>query len=445
MSLAVFPSNVRGLTYPVEKGSEFNTILQTAPNLLETAIIQSYNPVWNWQLIYEFLFDDEIPGGLGWGQARVTDYRLLQGFLLAQAGKGGEFLYDDPTDDYVGPGVIAGVPNVPMAQLAVVTDGAGRCYSPVQRNMGGQFLEDITDLRSRLTGYGNASGTLGWSESRPLAWHYESMKWSDFAMAPTARPLPADAVIQGIYPVFIGSAVFASVTTMAFRSGPGMPLSGGVPVGTLFTSPSNPDNTSFSNTLFYGASIGTSLSALAAQEILALTNCSLFLGPTLTDAVEVTAVGYAIYYTSATPTTDAQMAPPFAVPAGQGLAWALPFGGSCTGNTGAQGTAIVAISAPLITPILVYDNGVLQVAGIDYVLNGPGGALPGYSFMGLYLGWTHPPTGPVTADFYFYFRVRFAEDKQDFSQFLAQFWTAAGSEAGNSTYIGLKSSRPVQA
>ena len=32
MSLDVFPSNVRGLTYPVEKTSEFNTIVQAAPN-----------------------------------------------------------------------------------------------------------------------------------------------------------------------------------------------------------------------------------------------------------------------------------------------------------------------------------------------------------------------------------------------------------------------------
>ena len=441
MTLAVFPSNVRGLSYPVDKTSEFNTVAQKAPNLAETTVAQTRNPVWNWELTYEFLFDDQVPT-LRWGQARVTDYRLLQGFQLARGGKANCFLYDDPTDDYVGPGVIAGVPNVPMAQLSVVNDGAGTSYSPVQRNMGGQFLEDITDLQNVIiTGYNNATGAITWNESRPLAWGYESVVWSDFAMTSIARPLPSDAVIQGIYPVFVGSAVFASVGS-AYRSG-APAMTGPPPSGALFTSPSDPDNTSFSNTLFYGASIGTSLSALAGQSIGVQTTCTLFLGPTLTDAVTIMAVGYAIDYTSAIPYTDPQIAPPFTVLSGHGLAWALPTTVNFTGPTGAQGTATGTAATAITTPIEVYDNGVLQVAGTDYLLLGPGLALPGYSFMGLYLKWLHTPTGPVTANFYFYFRVRFAEDKQGFSQFLAQFWTAGGGDAGTSTYLTLKSARPV--
>jgi hypothetical protein len=440
MTLAVFPSNVRGLSYPVDKTSEFNTVAQKATNLAETTVAQTYNPVWNWELTYEFLFDEP---GAARGQARVTDYRLLQGFLLACGGKANSFLFDDPTDDFVGPGVIAGVPNTPMAQLSVVNDGAGTSYSPVQRNMGGQFLEDITDLQSVIiTGWNNATGAVTWNESRPLAFGTESIVWSNFAMTSIARPLPSDAVIQGIYPVFVGSAVFAAITTIAWRSG--TPAMTGPPtVGGTFTSPSNPDNSSFSSTLFYGPSIGTSLSALAGQGIGVETACSLFLGPTLTDEATVTAVGYAIYYTSATPTTDTQIAAPFAVPAGQGLAWALPNAVIFTGPTGAQGTATGTAAAAIVSPIEVYDNGVLQTAGTDYLLLGPGLALPGYSFMGLYLKWLHTPTGPVTANFYFYFRVRFAEDKQGFSQFLAQFWTAGGGEAGTSTYLTLKSARPV--
>jgi hypothetical protein len=77
-----------------------------------------------------------------------------------------------------GSGYSGGVPNngggyvagaiVQPAVLQVVNDGAGNYYSPVQRNMGGQFYEDITDLNpaSTITVYAggtNASGsyTLG--------------------------------------------------------------------------------------------------------------------------------------------------------------------------------------------------------------------------------------------------------------------------------------------
>lgn len=153
MSLAVFPSNVRGLTYPVEKISEFNTIVQSSPNLLETTVAQTRNPCWEWQLIYEFLFDDAahlLSGG-------YSDYRLLQGFVLAMGGRAEEFLYSDPTDNAVGPALISGSPN-PLAQLQLINDGVGNYYSPIQRNFGGQFFEDITDLNGSIAVYEN--GTL---------------------------------------------------------------------------------------------------------------------------------------------------------------------------------------------------------------------------------------------------------------------------------------------
>jgi len=238
MTLAVFPSNVRGLAYPVDKTPEFNTVSQKAPNLAETTIAQTYNPVWNWELTYEFVFDD--PDNLLSGET-YPDYRLLQGFLLKQGGKAFPFLYSDPTDNTVGPALIAGAPN-PQAELQLVNDGAGNYYSPIQRNFGGQFYEDITDLDGSIA---------------------------------------------------------------------------------------------------------------------------------------------------------------------------------------------------------VYANGVLKTPVTDYTIVGPGLALPGSSYMGLAIKWVAMPTGPITAQFAFFFRVR-TEDKQGFSQFLSKFWTAGGGDAGTSTYLTLKSARPVQ-
>ena len=146
MSLPVFPS-LPGLTFPVLKASGFNTIVQDASNLMDTRIPQTRNPRWNWELTFDVLRDSTTP----------SEYRQLQGFILALQGQAGDFLYDDPTDDSVGPALISSVPNT-AAELQVVNDGAGNYYSPIQRNFGGQFLEDITDLNGSIAVYAN--GTL---------------------------------------------------------------------------------------------------------------------------------------------------------------------------------------------------------------------------------------------------------------------------------------------
>lgn len=146
MSLSVFPS-LPGLTWPVLKQSEFATLTQGASNFMETRIQLANNPRWHWEMTFDVLRDT----------ISLPEYRTLQGFLLALAGKFGDFLFSDPTDNSVGPALISGAPNT-AAALQVVNDGAGNYYSPVQRNFGGQFYEDITDLNGAITVYAN--GTL---------------------------------------------------------------------------------------------------------------------------------------------------------------------------------------------------------------------------------------------------------------------------------------------
>jgi Conserved hypothetical protein 2217 (DUF2460) len=237
MSLPVFPT-LPGLAWPVPKSAEFNTLVQDSPNFMETRIPQSRNPRWHWELIFEVLRET----------ATLSEYRQLQGFLLALNGQAGDFCFSDPTDNAVGPALIGGVPNT-AAQLQVVNDGAGHYFSPVQRSFGGQFLEDITDLNGAIA---------------------------------------------------------------------------------------------------------------------------------------------------------------------------------------------------------VYDNGVLQTqvssapAAGQFVLAGPGLAVSGDSFMGMYLQWGAAPTGPVTAQFNFYFRCRMEEDTQQFEQFLSSMWTMGGSEGKTSGSLKFMSSRIPQ-
>lgn len=146
MSNDIYPGDIRGLKFGVQKTPRFNTLIQSAPNFFETRIRQSQNPVWKWTLLYDYLYasaNGEYNNQLLSGRD-YPDYQLLLGFFLAHAGQFDDFLFLDPDDHTVGPGLIGADPNL-KAELQLVTDGT-LFYSPLQRNMGGMFYEDITDL-----------------------------------------------------------------------------------------------------------------------------------------------------------------------------------------------------------------------------------------------------------------------------------------------------------
>jgi hypothetical protein len=80
----------------------------------------------------------------------------------------------------------------------------------------------------------------------------------------------------------------------------------------------------------------------------------------------------------------------------------------------------------------IYDNAVLKTPVTEYTIGGPGLAVPGYSYAGKYVQWTGTPSGPVTAAFYFYWRVRFEVDQMDLEKFSYQRWAAGGDKGGSS-------------
>jgi hypothetical protein len=88
--------------------------------------------------------------------------------------------------------------------------------------------------------------------------------------------------------------------------------------------------------------------------------------------------------------------------------------------------------------LTLYDNGTLTT---DYTLIGPGVALDGYAFMGLVAQWGSPPTGPITAAFSFFFRVRFETDQTAFEQFMNSLWTLGGTQSSKSDTLKFMSAR----
>jgi hypothetical protein len=151
VTLPVFPS-LPGLTFTSVKSPQFSTLNEAAPNGYEVRLPQYSNPIWSWQLIYDFLHD------FFWGDfTTVSELRTLMGFFNDNLGSASSFLYTDPDDNYVGPALVSAAPNTPLAQLALVNDGAGTYYSPVQRTLDGVSYEDITDLNGAVAVYLNGS------------------------------------------------------------------------------------------------------------------------------------------------------------------------------------------------------------------------------------------------------------------------------------------------
>lgn len=132
--MQVFPS-IRGLGFPVKRTPKFDTLVQQASSAREVRLSYYANPIWEWELTYNYLKDnpnDLIPG------ASDTDLATIQGFYLQMGGKFQTFLYDD-----VDPGVTPGTGKWDSVQGQPIASGDGTTVKfPLIRTIGG-FTELI--------------------------------------------------------------------------------------------------------------------------------------------------------------------------------------------------------------------------------------------------------------------------------------------------------------
>lgn len=131
MADLVYPE-LPGLAYNLIKRPLMSTLGQDdpSPSGAEVRLRQFQNPLWEFELIYEWLYDDASGT---WGTLTALpypQYQSLLGFFLQTAGAWQSFLFKDPTDNQVTAGTLA------------VTTVGGTKYSQLVRNMGG-FDESI--------------------------------------------------------------------------------------------------------------------------------------------------------------------------------------------------------------------------------------------------------------------------------------------------------------
>jgi hypothetical protein len=134
MPLLVYPE-LPGLAYNILKRPIMLTIGpdDPSPSGDEVLLQQFQNPLWEFELVYEWLYDD---ANETWGTLTALpfhQYQSLLGFFLQNAGRGKRFLLQDPTDSQVTDGGLD------------VTAVGGTKYSQIVRNLGG-FKESVLQV-----------------------------------------------------------------------------------------------------------------------------------------------------------------------------------------------------------------------------------------------------------------------------------------------------------
>lgn len=247
MSNVLFPSAVRGLAFTVVKTLENSAIVQSSPTFSSARVLQATNPQWHWRLEYSVVFDNILNPNPSY---TYTDLQIMLGFCQARYSNYDDFLFSDPDDNSIGPGVITAAwqPNTqysfgsiiisashaqqvtavtgtgysggvtpafsisggsvvdggltwtdlglgtnggtnwpnPQAQLQLLTSGT-TYYSPIQRNLGGQYLEDITDLNGSITVYDNGVLTTNYI-LQTGGFAISGSSWSGLNLVWTAPP-----------------------------------------------------------------------------------------------------------------------------------------------------------------------------------------------------------------------------------------------------------------
>jgi hypothetical protein len=360
------------------KTPKFDTLKEAGPNGYEVRLPQYTNPIWSWQLIFDFLHD------YFWGSfTNVSELRTLMGFFNDNYGSAAAFLYTDPDDNYVGPALVVGIPNAPLAQLALVSDGAGTYYSPVQRTLDGVAYEDITDLHGSIAVYLN--GTLASVGSGA----------NQYAIEGPGLAIPGYGWLGMVLKWGPGASSWQATHTYALNA--------------LILDPAG----------HIQKATGRSWAA----------NTNWALNTEIVDSngnvqkVTTAGMGGATVPTWAMSGTTADGA----------AIWT--YQASAGGNAGRSGSTIPAFN----------DTGGSTQDGTDTLV---------WEDQGYYAG----PAAPVTAQFHFYFRVRFSSDSQDFEKFLGigsgagqppagqggGYWTIGGGESQNgSGTLVLRTARPV--
>lgn len=116
---SIYPT-LPGLTYSVIKRPKWFTGVGTAATGREVRVAYAQNPLWEWDLTYNWLPDEANPNA-----ATASDIKQLMGFYLSMAGSFQTFLFLDPDDNAVTGQVIGTSDGINTTWTLLRTYGGG--------------------------------------------------------------------------------------------------------------------------------------------------------------------------------------------------------------------------------------------------------------------------------------------------------------------------------
>ena len=395
MSNAIFPET-KGLAFTVVRQSEMSTIIQTSPSLVEQRVQQAQQPVYHWTLIYEWLWNDQPAMANTKPYAPWSDYDELTGFWLARAGQYDSFLYRDISQRqngltaYVGPAITVSSPTVPPA---TPNDPPAPLGTP------------------------NAAGCVGYRPAKLQLVQGSDGNWYSPIQIWRGGQFWEDVqTIDGTLYVYSNGAL---------QSASGYSFADGV---------TTPTFTSRALTINWGA--GGNVGAWTAYTIYPLGTQVLDPSGHVQQVVgSVSGDSTPSWNDSGGTTSDF------------GLVWTDQGAGSgqpawAAGTFYAVGTEILDGAGHIqkVTGISGAETGPAQPAWND-----SGGTTEDNSLLWQDEGFNANPApvaAPITAQFRYFYRVRFESDSQDWEQFMQELWTIGGEEAKQGTgYLKLRSVR----
>lgn len=262
---------------------------------------------------------------------------------------------------------------------------------PFRPNSSPQPWMYVGDSSEAVTIFSNAGGVATMTTSSPLGNWIWGMLWSGFPVP----SLPSDATVQGIYAVIVASYTCTTNPHAEVNAGYGTALTpwdiSPGETGVLFNNTAGNFSGEYVSDLGALTSLGTSLSLLATQQLYARLDQSLGIA-TLDDVLTVTAVGYAIYYTTTTtaPSIAPEIPPPFAVPSGQSLAWSLPSVAQAYSQTGevnptnGSASAYAGALSPATGMLKVRSDGLTYKMGVKEPQSAPAVGSGNYTTSGTF-------------------------------------------------------------
>lgn len=381
MSNQVFPNppTIKGLTWTITRAYNFNTLAQDSSNEYTTTVAQTQNPFWHYVLMYDYIYGTFNSPNNTKPNLPYTDFEFFLGFLLSLKGKYASFLFNDSFS-----------PDNAVGPATFTTGWSASTQYWIGASIldSGNHWQQVTSVTTGISG--SSVPTFNHSGSTTTD---GGVTWTDRGSGYGSTGVPNSG---GGY---VNGAAVKPAALQVFNDGAGN----------------------------YYSPVQRNMGGLFWEDITDL-------NPASTISVYANAASTAAY---------SLVGPGLAIPGyswmGLVLQWTSPVQWAST-HTYSMGNQILDPAGHIQQVTSAGTSG-----SSTPVWNDSGSTTTDGTVTWQDEGYNPGPaaSGPITAAFNFYFRMRLATDSQDFEEFMGGLWTIGGQGSKNgSGQLKIQTARP---